>query len=219
MIFRLVESEEVKKRIPWNKGKRKERPAWIMELNDDGQLHVHYTRKREAAKKEKVGFELTFEEYCKLVQEAGLKSSGLGYKAADGRKIVLARVGDEGPYKYGNCRFTTQKENAQERKVSEKSRENSRRNAAIMNSKKPDNIWELVKQGMADSPYYQEKRRKAEEREAERQANLHPSYAGARNSQAGTYWIHNKETGEAIKWSDKKGPLPDGFERGRKSNK
>ena len=88
-----------------------------------------------------------------------------------------------------------------------------------MNSKKPDNMGELVKQGMANSPYYQEKQRKAEEREAERQANLHPSYAGARNSQAGTYWAHNNETGEVIKWSDKKGPLPDGFERGRKSNK
>lgn len=86
-------------------------------LDDDGELYNKYKQKRSnALYTQKKGFNLTFEEYCQLVNDAGLVSSQLGYK---GEGYVLARFNDEGSYEYGNCRFITQTENLAERKVAD----------------------------------------------------------------------------------------------------
>lgn len=112
-------------RIPWNKGltvktspsvkayvdKIKANVPYRDEIDDDGKMYMRYSNKRYNAKAEGIGFELTFAQYCKLVHNAGLKSSDLGYK---GNKYVLARYGDIGPYSETNCRFITQKENMDE---------------------------------------------------------------------------------------------------------
>ena len=79
-------------------------------INDDGKLRQRFCNKRVNAAKENIEFNLTFEEYCDLVQEAGLVSSQLGF-AGTGKNYVLARYNDEGPYEIGNCRFITQHEN------------------------------------------------------------------------------------------------------------
>ena len=47
-----------------------------------------------------------------LVNEAGLKSSQLGFT---GEGYVLGRCNDSGGYEPGNCRFITQKENSDEK--------------------------------------------------------------------------------------------------------
>ena len=111
----------------WNKGLTKEtnisvakyaksltkiKPRWQTDVDDDGKIQQRYCNKRVNADKEGIGFELSFEEYCTLVKEAGLKSSQLGFT---GDKYVLARYNDTGPYKYGNCRFITQQENYNEK--------------------------------------------------------------------------------------------------------
>lgn len=112
-------------RIPWNKGltvktspsvkayvdKLKANVPYRNEIDDDGKIYMRYSNKRYNAKAEGIGFELTFAQYCKLVHDAGLKSSDLGYK---GNKYVLARYRDIGPYSETNCRFITQKENMDE---------------------------------------------------------------------------------------------------------
>lgn len=103
-----------------------------MNIDNDGKLRRRFSNKRVNAKKEGIEFELTFKEYCQLVEEAGLISSQLGFK---GENYVLARCNDEGPYKVGNCRFITQKENIAEQKRTEKQREVSKRNVRIMNEK------------------------------------------------------------------------------------
>lgn len=114
-------------RPSWNKGLTKEtsnsvakyaksltkvRPKWQLAVDDDGKIQQRYCNKRVNAAKEGIDFELSFEEYCTLVKEAGLKSSQLGFT---GDNYVLARYNDTGPYKYGNCRFITQKENYDEK--------------------------------------------------------------------------------------------------------
>ena len=91
-----------------------------IELDDDGKLYNKWRRKWDTDKYGlNKGFDLTFEQYCLLVKEAGLKSSQLGF---NGDGYVLARYNDEGPYTWGNCRFITQKENLAERKVSKQMR-------------------------------------------------------------------------------------------------
>ncbi len=87
-------------------------------IDDDGKLHIKYGRKKDNAKRDGIGFNLTFSEYRALVKQAGLKSSDLGYS---GRNYVLARVLDMGPYEVGNCRFITQKENMGEWVMSSRS--------------------------------------------------------------------------------------------------
>lgn len=114
-------------RKAWNKGMTKEtnpsiarmaeslkKPMSELEqsLNDDGKLRQRYSNKRVNAQKENIPFNLTYEQYMELVNDAGLKSSQLGFT---GEGYVLGRNGDVGGYEPGNCRFITQKENADER--------------------------------------------------------------------------------------------------------
>ena len=49
------------------------------DLDDNGKLHQKYVNKRVNAGKEGISFELSFDEYCQLVRDAGLKSSDLGF--------------------------------------------------------------------------------------------------------------------------------------------
>lgn len=109
----------------WNKGLTKKDNKSIAEasqkiykhslyrdlVDDDGKVYRRWMIKRVNAKKYGVGCELTLEEYCKLIHDAGLHSSDLGYK---GNNYDLARYNDKGPYKVGNCRFITHKENMDE---------------------------------------------------------------------------------------------------------
>lgn len=208
MKFKLVEDT---KNIPWNKGLKKERPQWQIIVDDDGKLRQRYKNKCTNAAKEGITCKITFEEYCKLVAEAGLVSSDLGFSS--GKKYVLARYNDSGDYEYGNCRFITQKENAQERKVSDKSREASKRNVIKMNNSRPPDMSDRIKQGIANSLSYAERKRKAAERKAKYDAMKDTRYSGEHNSQLGTYWITDGVTN--LKWSDKKGEIPKNFRRGR----
>ena len=114
-------------KLSWNKGltkytstsvakygesKRKPVPSWQLEVDDDNKIKQRYYNKQMNARAEGIGFELSFYEYCALVKQAQLTSSELGFT---GKGYVLARYNDCGPYKYGNCRFITQKENCNER--------------------------------------------------------------------------------------------------------
>lgn len=108
----------------------------IDELNDDGKLYRRWMNKKVNATKEGLECELSYEEYCYLVKQAGLKSSQLGFK---GEKYVLARYNDSGNYSIGNCRFITQYENTKERKLSEKSIIASRNNIQKFNNENKKN--------------------------------------------------------------------------------
>ena len=108
---------------PWSKGLTKETSELVKsisdkirknvryrdEVDDDGKLYSHYQNKKTNAKKENLEVRMSFEEYCELVHEAGLKSSQLGFK---GDGYVLARYNDRGDYTKDNCRFITQIQNA-----------------------------------------------------------------------------------------------------------
>lgn len=183
-------------------------------IDDNGKLYSKYLNKRNNAKKENIEFQLSYLEFCQLVRDAGLKCSDLGFS---GKGYVLARIGDIGAYSFSNCRFITQLENARERKVSEKSREASRSNAAKMNASQPANKGELIRSGMAASPYYQNLKKQAAQKAVVADAKKHPSYTGIRNSQFGTYWITDGLAN--MKWSDAKGDIPNNYRRGRVLNK
>ena len=99
-------------------------------IDDDKKLKIKYYNKCNNAKKEGLKCELTFEEFFELLLEAGLKSSQLGFS---GEGYVLARYNDEGNYKKGNCRFILQKENAEEKKISQKVRLTSQKNISKYN--------------------------------------------------------------------------------------
>ncbi len=114
-------------RQAWNKGLTKdtnesvkkyanslmrEKSPLEQKLDDDGKLIQKWRNKCVNAKAEGIDCNLTFDEYCQLVDEAGLTSSQLGFT---GEGYVLGRVNDEGNYETGNCRFITQKENSDEK--------------------------------------------------------------------------------------------------------
>ncbi|MBO4736457.1 MAG: hypothetical protein J5614_08700 [Paludibacteraceae bacterium] len=112
----------------WNKGLTRETDQTVdrisnslerkqseleLSINDDGKLKQKWQNKRVNARAEGIECNLTYEEYCQLVSDAGLKSSQLGYTGED---YVLGRYNDSGNYEMGNCRFITQKENSDEKK-------------------------------------------------------------------------------------------------------
>lgn len=84
-----------------------------MQLDDDGKLYTKYLRKKNNCKKEDLICFLTFDDFCQLLIDAGIKSSDLGFT---GNYYVLARYNDTGNYELGNCRFITHKENMAEQK-------------------------------------------------------------------------------------------------------
>lgn len=81
-----------------------------MKIDDDGRLNEKYRHKKSNAKRHGLVCLLSFQEYCQLVADAGIKSSDIGRG-----KYHLARYGDKGNYEIGNCRFITHQENMNER--------------------------------------------------------------------------------------------------------
>ena len=214
-------------RVPWNKGMTKEtneslakcsekltklKPSWQVEVDDDNKLYQKYCNKRVNARAEGLICELTFEQYCSLVKEANLVSSQLGF---NGEGYVLARYNDSGNYVYGNCRFILQSENAKERKLSRKCLNAVKHNMNQLNQRIKSDLEfkKYVQEKRMSSKYYSERRKKALEKQAIIDANKDIRYCKEHNSQYGTYWITDGTTNK--KWSDKNGPIPDGFRRGR----
>ena len=92
----------------------------------DRKLKQKYINKRVNAKKENIDFNLSLEDFIRLLDEANISYNDIG-----NRGYHLARKNDIGPYKIGNCNFITYKENLAQKKISlptEKSREASRKN-------------------------------------------------------------------------------------------
>lgn len=162
-------------------------------LDDDGELYRKFRKKRAAAKHQGIGFELTYAEWCVLVAEASIKSSDLGL---NGNLYALARYGDSGPYRVGNCRFVTYSENNTEKVFTDKAREALRKEAL-----RASRIGVKVRQ------------EKARTRRAEYEASANTSFLNERNSQWGTFWITDGIVNK--KWSCMKGEFPQGFRRGR----
>jgi hypothetical protein len=102
-----------------------------MNIDDDGKLKRRFTNKRVNAAKEGIGFLLTWDQFCGLLEDAGIQSSQLGITG-----YHLARNGDSGNYEVGNCRFITHKENYAERVESDAVREARKRNCKIMQEKR-----------------------------------------------------------------------------------
>ena len=172
------------------------------DLDDNGKLYGKWLNKRNNAKHEKINFELSYYEFCLLVKEANLVSSDLGFS---GKGYVLARYNDIGSYRYGNCRFILQSENAKEKKVSEASREAARKNMQNFNKHR----HELYTQEEI-SAYI-----KAGKNKTTSIKPLKP--VSTTNSQYGTYWITNGIDNK--KWKDSKGPIPTDYYKGRVMNK
>lgn len=183
-------------------------------IDDDGKLKKRYINKKYAAKYVNIEFDLTFNEYCELVSNAGLKSSNLGY---NGDNYVLARYNDTGGYSKNNCRFITQKENMKERKISENIKRESSKNIhkAIEKYKSMsfEEKSEAIKKGQQNSEIIKNNKLKQEKLLEQRRLLLDSRYCGIHNSQYGTYWITNNINN--LKWSDKKGPIPKGYKKGR----
>jgi hypothetical protein len=87
------------------------------------QVYRKYSNKRVNAEKEGIGFHLTFDEFKFLLNEAGITADDLGNTG-----YHLARYDDQGDYEIDNCRFIYYLENVREKKISDKSREASKRN-------------------------------------------------------------------------------------------
>lgn len=232
--------EEVRqhKKSSWNKGLTKETSEAVrkhalslthdkleveLELDDDGELFNRYSRKRSNARfRMHIDFDLSFEQYCLLLKDAGVKSSQIGIHPDC---YVLARINDDGGYTWGNCRFITQAENLSERLCSPKSQELFRYlTDYIIEPNK--NIWmngekwieyhlkSIIKKLEEDAKIKKklillEKKEKAQL--TKKPVNI--SYAGVRNSQYNTFWVTNDEFNS--KWKQEYGDIPSGYHRGR----
>lgn len=73
-------------------------------LDDDGKLYEKYSNRKSSTNTRHFipDFLLTFEEFCKLMDEAGIKSSDLGYT---GNCYDLARYNDTGDYEMGELQI------------------------------------------------------------------------------------------------------------------
>lgn len=112
-------------------------------LDDDGKLREKFRYKKHNSKQRNISYELTFEEYANLLKEAGLKSSDIGHAT-----YHLARYEDEGPYRVGNCRFITAKENLAEQKTSDLKKESDTINRAKAHEKfrtSPDAVSDMLR--------------------------------------------------------------------------
>lgn len=186
-------------------------------VDDDGKLYQRYKNKCINAEKEGLSCDLTYEEFCQLVCDAGLVSSKLGFT---GEKYVLARYNDSGNYTVDNCRFITQKENVAERRISEKSRTTSRENVKKAYAALKDLSSEELSRQIKSSPKWQEYSTKREEEKKRnciaRLANMDHRYVGEHNSQFGSFWITDGVMNK--KWKEEYGMIPDGWYRGRVIN-
>ena len=181
-------SESVSSRIPHT--------SLSDELDDDGKLYRNYQGRRSANKSAKHKFLLSYDEFCQLLKEAGIKSSDLGY---NGNNYDLARYGDQGDYTYGNCRFITHKENLDERMyngLTEKERRIQREAAAREKAKRK-------------LEHLEARRKFLEEAEAKK----NPAHSGENSPSYGSHWITNGSINR--KWYPDKEPMPEGWRLGR----
>lgn len=178
-----------------------------MKYSDDKLLYRKWRNKMINASKEGIPFDLTFEQFFILKENAGLKTEDLGFS---GKGYVLARYNDEGGYTFGNCRFITQSENAKEKKISKKNREASRRNIAKVNSNRTGKeISEQLKRSVKFQSYVHKRQKEAIRKIMLKRSKMHKSYMGNKNSQYGKHWFTNgKENISAFE-------CPEGFYRGR----
>lgn len=181
----------------------------IQNIDDDGKLKQRFYNKRVNAKKEGIGFNLSLDEFVKLVVDANIKSSDLGIKG-----YHLARFNDSGAYEVGNCRFIHYTENLAERKVNDSWRAASSSNArqalaALLNDEEA-----LKKQSLGLEKYHERRRVAKLEKRVEYEASANPKQLKENNSQYGTFWITNGHTNK--KWHHKNGDMPKGFSKGRK---
>ena len=72
----------------------------------------YHTQKRGHARHSGIPFDLTVSDVYVLLHMARIHITDVGKKSDS---YALARFNDEGGYTRGNCRFITQRENAQER--------------------------------------------------------------------------------------------------------
>lgn len=141
------------------------------------------------------------------MEKNNLRSSNLGFSSKD--KFVLARYQDQGHYSVGNCRFITQKENAIEKTITEKSRKASSENIRKFNKTRTKEDYEELSKLSSES-----RKIKATKTRKIFEQNAHPSFLGKNNSQYGSFWITNGQKNQ--KWGLLRGPLPAGFYKGRK---
>ncbi len=169
----------------------------IKELCDDGKLRERYRHKMQNAARHEppIGFQLTFEEYCQLLRDAGIKSSQLGV-----RGYHLARYGDVGPYAVGNCRFVPYLVNQAEKKM-----DPEKVSAGLLR------YYENHPGTFTGKNHSDETKRKIGD------ANS-VSQAAERNSQYGTCWITRDGVNKRIKKEDKESYLCNGWSSGRVGN-
>lgn len=160
-------------------------------IDDDGKLKQRFINKRVNAAKEGVKFNLSFEQFCSLLEDAKIKSSDCGIKS-----YHLARNNDQGSYEIGNCRFLHYLENYQEK---------YQRLGHIV--RQPGKDWET---------HVRDLEFKASENRKKFEESAHASYLNEKNSQFGSFWITNDIVDQ--KWKPCLGPIPENFRPGRKTN-
>ncbi len=177
-------------------------------LDDDGKLYQKWSYRKSRNKTVKNKFLLSFDEFCILLDRAGIKSSDLGYK---GNKYDLARYGDSGDYTFDNCRFITHQENVKERRVSEKMIKSALKAASARRGKKTN----FSEEGKARLEAYRTKiHEEYERREEERRSKLDPRWCGEHNSSYGSHWITDGVNSR--KWRpDQEPEIPEGWRLGR----
>lgn len=82
-----------------------------MTKNEISRTRRKWRQKRYTAELRGLQVLLTFDQYCELMQRAGITVDDIGQKAD---QYCLARYNDEGDYSIDNCRFITIAENNQE---------------------------------------------------------------------------------------------------------
>lgn len=101
----------------------RERNPYRFLIDDDGTVNIKYHHKKKDAARRGIMFILRFEDYCKLIYDAGIKVSDIGWSSKpDGDHYVLGRYHDIGPYAVGNCRFITQSQNIYEARINQRAR-------------------------------------------------------------------------------------------------
>lgn len=169
------------------------------ELDDDGNLWRKFRQKKRNAEKINIGFELTFDQYCELLSLAKIKSSNVGVSL-----YHLARYGDIGPYKIGNCRFVTYLVNLSEQKIT---------------LTDPAKISAGLKAYFAaNGSHWQGRKHRQESKEKIGLANsVHQQGSG--NSQFGTCWVSRENIEKKIKILDLDSYIKNGWRRGRLPSK
>jgi hypothetical protein len=189
-----------------------------------------YRQKKNNAKKQGIEMCLSLAEFQLLLDEANITAEDIGVLG-----FQLARYNDEGPYKYGNCRFIWYYENIKEKKTSEANRRASRENiikahevaaiatkGTIVVRDNKDNLFRapiddpMVLNGELVPQWKNRKHKEETKKLIGKKSSIHQK--GKRNSQYGTCWIYNLEEKRNLKIDreDLENYMSYGWEKGRK---